>query len=151
MKAVILIAAALAPLALPACAQTSEETCRREVSRLERVCEGTTALRQCWRERLSPGCFKEADSGTGAKTAACKKELQRVAGPCQEASATYRQRCVAENLSPSCKESAAKAEEARKACDEAVQRVWQLCKAEPQEKQAQCFEKHRPAASAACK
>ena len=145
------IVTALAALALPACAQTSEEVCRREVNRLEQACEGTTALRQCWQERLSARCYKEADAGAGLKTASCKKELQRVAGPCQEASASSRQRCVEENLSASCKATVAKAGQARKACDEAVQRVWQLCKAEPQAKQAQCFEQHRPAANAACK
>src|SRR5687767_3789374 len=70
-----LIAAVLAALTLPACAQTSEELCRREVSRLQPSCEGA-ALRQCWQERLSARCFKEADAGTGAKTASCKTEMQ---------------------------------------------------------------------------
>jgi hypothetical protein len=150
MKAGYLIAAALGALTLPACAQTSEELCRREVNRLKPSCEGA-ALRQCWQERLSARCFKEADTGTGVKTASCKTELQRLAGPCQEASPAYTKRCVEENLSPPCKETVAKTEQARKACEEAVQRIWQSCKAEPQAKQAQCFEQQRPAANAACK
>jgi hypothetical protein len=150
MKAGTLIAAALAALTLPACAQTSEETCRREASRLRQSCEGPTAVRQCWQERLSPRCFKEADRAAGATSASCKKELARVAEPCQAASASYSKRCVEENLSQPCRDTMAKTEQARQACDEAVQRVWQLCKAEPQAKQAQCFEKNRPAANAAC-
>ena len=140
----------VAALPLIAWAQPSplpDEVCRPEFDRVAPQCEGSAALKECWRKRLSPACFKEAEAGAVAvKSASCKKQLEQAAGPCQEAST----RCIAQKLSHGCKETAARLVQARKACDEAVQRVWQRCNPEPADKRARCFEQHRGAANTAC-
>jgi hypothetical protein len=78
---------------------------------------------------------------------ACRREFDRIAPQCRGAKAS---RCIEQKMSPGCKDAAAGFIEARKACDEAVERVWQVCKARPADKQAQCFEENRAAARAAC-
>ena len=136
-------------LAVPvlACAQPNplpDEACRPEFDRVAPQCAGSAALKECQRKHLSAACFKEAENG--AKTASCSKQLERTAGLCQEAST----RCIAQKLSHGCKHTAARFVEARKACDEAVQRAWQLCNTQPADKRAKCFEQQRGAANSAC-
>jgi hypothetical protein len=113
----------VAALPLIAWAQPSplpDEACRPEFDRIAPQCDGSAALKECRRQRLSPACTREAE------------------------------RCIAQKMSHGCKHTAARFVEARKACDEAVQRVWQLCNPEPADKRARCFEQHRGAANSAC-
>ena len=124
-----------------------DEACRPEFDRIAPQCGGSAAQKECWRKRLSPACVKEAEAGAAAvKSASCKKELALAAGPCQEAST----RCIAQKMSHGCKHAAAWFVEARKACDEAVQRAWQMCNPQPADKRAKCFEEQRGAANSAC-
>jgi hypothetical protein len=85
---------------------------------------------------------------------ACRQEVSQSEQRCLKEKGTgaaKRAACIERNLSPGCREHVARLEQARKACDEAVQRIWKLCKAESSaEKQAQCFERHRPEANAVC-
>jgi hypothetical protein len=144
----------MAALPLIACAQPpppSDEACRHEAAQVAQRCDANSLMEQCERQRLSPGCLKEVESASGARRASCKKELQQAAAPCREERKSASQQCVEQTLSPGCKERLAALERRRKACDEEVQRVWRLCKAEPgKEKQAACFERNRAAASAVC-
>ena len=140
----------LGALPLIACAQPGplpDEACRPEFDRVAPQCGGSAALRECWRKRLSPDCFKEAAAGAAAvRSASCQKQLEQASGPCQEAST----RCVAQKMSHGCKHTAAGFVEARKACDEAVQRVWQLCNPQPADQRAKCFQQQRGTANSAC-
>ena len=140
----------VAALPLIACAQPNplpDEACRPQFDRIAPQCEGSAALKACWRKRLSPACVKEAEAGAaGVKSASCKKQLELAAGPCQEAST----QCMEQKMSPECKHATARFVEARKACDEAVRRAWQLCNPQPAHQRAKCFEQHRGAANSAC-
>ena len=106
-----------------ACAQPNplpDEACRPEFDRVAPRCEGSAAPKQCRGAQVSPAC-------EGARA-----------------------RCIAQKMSHGCKHTAAPFVQARKACDEAVQRVWELCNTEPVDRRAKCFEQHRGAATSAC-
>jgi hypothetical protein len=81
---------------------------------------------------------------------ACRPEFDRIAPQCGGSTALKAERCIAQKMSHGCKHSATRFMEARKACDEAVQRAWQMCNPQPAGKRAKCFEEHRGAANSAC-
>lgn len=150
-------AAVLAGLPLFVFAQTIQgvdESCVQELTRVAQRCEGTAALKQCWRNRISPECFRQVEAGTGAPdaSASCKQELQQAAMPCTEASVAFSKRCVEKNISPNCNDQIRKVEESLKSCQERMQRMLQDCRAEgPDEKKAQkCIERHQAELKSAC-
>lgn len=130
-------------------------SCLREIERKVVHCDTTALIKQCWRERLSEACMKQVEAGAESRAdAACKQELQQAAGPCGKAARLSGKRCLQERLSPKCKEQANSAEQglqdAFRTCQEAQNRVQQLCGADLQKGQ-QCYLQHQAELSAACR
>jgi hypothetical protein len=96
-------------LALSAFAQSIpgvDESCVNEWKRQSEHCGGDSvvAMKECWRQRLSPNCFKMAEPGTGVRDTSCRQELEKAAMPCTEASITRGKQCMEQSVSVGCNE-----------------------------------------------
>ena len=130
-------------------------SCQREIQLQARYCNLSALLKQCMRERLTPGCMKQVEAHVGTRAdAACKQELQQVAGPCSHSSAASAKQCLLEHLSARCQEQVSVAEQGRqtmlKSCHAASQQLLERCGTDWKKNQS-CYKKYNAETRAACR
>jgi hypothetical protein len=135
-----------------------DETCVQENKSAAKYCgEASISIaKQCMRERLSPSCVKQYESGPGAIQTAdegCKQEIRAAATPCTQNQITSGKQCIQERLSSKCRDQTGKFntefEKFRKKCEDAMLQLKKVC---PSSGDAfnKCMQEHQAEIKGAC-
>lgn len=139
-------------------AQMPDESCVQENQIAAKYCgEASVSLvKQCMRERLSPGCARQYESGPGAINTAdenCKQEIRAAATPCAQTQVSSGKQCIQDRLSSKCRDQTNKFntefEESRRQCEEAMMQLKRMC---PETGDAffKCMQAHQTELKSAC-
>jgi hypothetical protein len=113
-----------------------DDTCLQENQIASKYCGDASVglVKQCMRERLSPSCAKQYESGPGAIQTAdesCKQEIRAAATPCFQTQVSSGKQCIQERLSSKCRDQTNKfnteIEKSRVKCEEAMTQLKRVC------------------------
>lgn len=135
-----------------------DESCVQENQSAGKYCGEASIIiaKQCMRDRLSPSCIKQYESGPRAIQSAdeaCKQEIQAAATPCVQNQIASGKQCVQDRLSSKCRDQTSKFntafEKSRKQCEDAMLQLKKVC---PSSSDAflKCMQEHQAEMKAAC-